>query len=607
MPLEHKETFEDIKPTIKGQTNYIPISTKPADWDANYGSYYIKNNDGVFVQNTNPVWPIVITETTQIYQLVRIDVVELFAYDELDNDEVWENNDNGNISGEYKHPYFFAKLRPLGFNIFDLALQDDMVLSMTTGHCGACNFKIGVDDNTKKNPVQIWEYNVYEGADYASKVFKYAAGDLVRYVDTTNLYYDTTPGDEDGYVSVQTSLNMARSGFLVDASSKQQMYQRAVYSSEKVVNGEVGSLKQEGKSHFEGDVLTSGRFIESQQDTSENYVWVALMKDTESYGVLMPSARPDYSDGSYSVYIRPASFGDTGSEETADKFVLINIRLPQVYLRRGERELSEALIEYMYDNNYQKFNFSIQNSRIFLAQEYDVDENLNENSVVYVLFDNKIYRQYVKHYTYRMTRDAVLPEISADTNEELSVSRTKDEQERNMNRILTANNSEHINHVISRLSEKMSKVYIGRNADTIVSGNLVSTDATTSFVDLNVASKENENDIRRNEENISTEKTQFVSFVQKINTFNSGVDERLKQFRITVERRLLPIAKDVQTNPSCQDVYKYHFEPTVSSANTEAKLWFDADGNDQTYNTTRMSCPTDQGMTDITWSEFNFS
>jgi len=606
-PLEHIEGMDDIKPTIKGQTNYIKVHEQPDDWDVNYGSYYTKNNDGQFIPNTNPVFPTLVTETTQIYKLVRIDVVEMFAYDDLDNDEIWENNDNGNVSGEYKHPYFFAKLRPLGFNLFDLALQDDMVLSMTTGHCGACNFKIGVDENTKKNPVQIWEYNVYQGADYNSKTLKYTAGELRRYVDTTNLYYDTTPGDEGGYISVDSNANMARTGFIVDASSRQQSYQRAVYPSEQVVNGEVGSLKQEGKTHFEGDVKTSGKFIESQQDTSENFVWVALMKDTDSYGVIMPSARPDYGDSNYSVYIRPASFSDTGDENTADKFVLTNIRLPQMYLRRAERELSAALIKFMYDGNYQKFNFSINNSRIFLAQNISVEDRLNENSVVYVSFDNKIYRQYVKHYTYRMTKDVVLPEISVDMNEELSVSRTRAGNERNRERVMTASRNEQINSAISRLTDKMSKIYIGRNSDAIVSGNLVSRDAATSFSDLSDISKENEAGVRQNQENISTERTQFVSFVGKVNTFNGGVDERLKQIRITVEKRLLPVAQDVRVNSSCQDVYKYHFEPVISTANTEAKLWYDADGNDQTYNTTQMSCPTDQGMSDLGWTDFDIT
>jgi len=452
-PHEHIEQFEDVKPSIKGQINTI---------------------DG---------------------QSFRIDVVEEFAYDELDDDDVWENNDNGNISGEYKHPYFFAKLRPLGFNLFDLALQDDMVLSMTTGHCGSCNFKIGVDENTKKNPVQIWEYDVYEGSDYATKVLKYDAGSLRRVVDTSNLYYDKTPGDESGYVLVDKSSNI-RAGFLVPPSeislSRSILFGRRVYSATEVRDGLVGSLKMDNKSRFAGDVVTSGRFIESQQDTSENYVWVALYKDTDTYGVLMPSARPDYGDNNYSVYIRPKSVTDAGDEDTADNFVLTNIRLPQVYLRRAEKELSKRIIAYMYDNNYQKFNFSIRFSRIFLAQNQNVDQYLNENSVLYVSFNNRTYRQYVKHYTYRMTNGEVLPEIDVDMNEELSVSRTQTEREANARTQAANTTARRMRYSIASSEDRISRRTIGRNQDTLVSGNLVSRDAVTSFSDLQTARRDNE-------------------------------------------------------------------------------------------------------------------
>ena len=128
--------------------------------------------------------------------------------------------------------------------------------------------------------------------------------------------------------------------------------------------------------------MVSGKFIESQQNTADNFVWAALFKDTDSYGTIMPSAKPDYDDGNFSVYIRPKSVSDvhtSGStldedEENADKFVIINIRMPQRYFRYAERELSKKLVEAMDKNNYQKFNFSQSHSRIFLAQRKDVDK-----------------------------------------------------------------------------------------------------------------------------------------------------------------------------------------------------------------------------------------
>ena len=450
LPHEHIETMDDVKPTIKGQTN-----TFEGD-------------------------------------VIRIDVVEEFAYDDTDNDEIWETNQDGNISGDYKHPYFFAKLRPMGFNIFDLALQDDMVLSMTTGRCGACNFKIGVDENTKKNPVQLWEYDVYEGDGVSDMTLRYHAGDLRRYVDTTDLFYDT----EDGYVPVDKGYAES-GGFLVTTKDFSRMVKSYTFSSEDVANGYVGSVNKGGNLHFEGDVVTSGRFIDSQQDTSENYVWVALMKDTDSYGTLMPSAIPNYVDPTMNLYIEPKgikyinrSNGEqsTLTEDEADKFVLTNIRLPQVYLRRAERELSRRLVKYMYDNNYQKFNFSIKFSSIFLAQNDAVDGLLNENSVLYVLFNNATYRQYVKHYTYTMRHDQALPEISVDLNEELGVSRTMTQQQayykaEDNNRMMS-----YFGALIQQTQERIGKRTLSKTDDAIVSGNIVVRDTGTSLADIGKAS-----------------------------------------------------------------------------------------------------------------------
>lgn len=454
-PHEHIENFDDVKPSITGQVNTV---------------------DG---------------------RTLRIDVVEEFAYDLTDNDEIWESNDNGNASGEYKHPYFFAKLRPLGFNLFDLALQDDMVLSMTTGHCGACNFKIGVDENTKKNPVQIWEYDVYEGSDWDSKVFKYHARDLRRIVDTTNLYYDVN-GQKQGYTPVDGG-NEVVAITVKTKNPYTRLFEKTTYPSEMVINGEVGTLKMDGRNHFEGDVMTYGKFIQRQQDTSENYVWVALMKDTDSYGTLMPAARPDYADGTFSVYIRPKAIADvhtsTSTEEddenAADKFVLTNIRMPQQYLRTAERELSRRLVAYMYDNNYQKFNFSIKFSKIFLAQNPHIDADLNENSVLYVSFNNKIYRQYVKHYTYRMTEDTALPEIEVDMNEELSVTRTMKESEVAEHERRADVIKGFISETVDFSERRINRRMVGKNEDTVFNGNLVSRNGITSFGELSNSDEHN--------------------------------------------------------------------------------------------------------------------
>lgn len=512
LPHEHIENFDDVKPTIFNQKNYIRFKIDMETFNGNKTFFYIYNQQvGNYVQCTQSS---VYDSEEDYYALVRIDVIEEFAYDETDNDEVWETNENGSVQGEYKHPYFFARLRPLGFNIFDLALQEDMVLSMTTGNCGACNFKIGVDENTNKNPVQVWEYNVYGGGTYETKGEKiYSRGDIRRYVDTSGLYYDTN-GQQSGYHLVDSGFGIIEGGSPIsEYPSSISMFNSYVYSSSDVENGHVGSMKQEGKLHFEGDVVTSGRFLEEQQDTTSDFVWVALLKDVETYGTIMPAARPYYDDNQFDVYIRPKSISDVHSgqsffdedEENADKFVFTNIRMPQVYLRRAERDLSRMLVASMYDKNYQKFNFSIKFSRIFLAKNTETDQLLNENSVLYVTFNNKTYRQYVKNYSYKMSKEAVLPEISVDMNEELNVSMTAIQRQAAVTRKNIKVLMSHVSQTAQQVEERISKKTVSKNGNSIIGGNIISRSSGTSLIELANASRENTSRIENIDVKIDTE------------------------------------------------------------------------------------------------------
>lgn len=267
---EDDVSFEDIKPSIKGITN----------------SYY-----------------------------ERIDMFSEFAWDENDNDEFDEE-------GNYLHPYFFGKLRQFdgefGFNLFDHAIEEDeMVISMTSGSCGGCNFIIGVDDESQKNIVQV---------------------------------------DENG------------------------------------------NLKRDAN----GNVLY-GSPQERQNDTSKYEVWVALKKDIETFGVIMPNATNNY---------RPNA-GDT--------FVILHIDLPNAYILAAEERLREELIKYMKENNSEKFNFSLSFSRIFFAENPTILAQLNENARIKIAYNNNAYTLYVSSYSYSMNADDALPEIRVELSEELAI------------------------------------------------------------------------------------------------------------------------------------------------------------------------------------------
>lgn len=276
-PHEHIVDFEDIKPTIKGITN------------AN-GS--------------------------------RIDSFIEFAYDENDSDETDEE-------GNYLHPYFFGKLRRFdgehGFNLFDHAIEEsEMTISMTSGACGACEFVIGVSDETQKNLVQVDDN-----------------GNLLR--------------DENGNVRC----------------------------------GREGMQTEEPQ--------------ERQNDTRSNEVWIALKKDINTFGSIMPNVMNRYYP----------SAGDT--------FVILHINLPKAYILAAEKRLEDSIIEYMANNNNEKFDFSISFSRIYFEENPDVLSTLNENSRIQIEYNSMIYELYVSSYSYAMTSDKPLPEIRVELTDTLAV------------------------------------------------------------------------------------------------------------------------------------------------------------------------------------------
>lgn len=271
-PKEYIVNFDYIKPTIKG----------------------ITNSEGL-----------------------RIDMFKEFAYDANDNDEVDEE-------GNYLHPYFFAKLRKFdgehGFNLFDHSIDEqEMVISMTSGSCGACEFAIGVDETTQKNPVQV---------------------------------------DDEG------------------------------------------NLKRDEN----GNVIVSGTPQDAQNNTKEHEVWIALKKDIDTFGVIMPNASKNYCPS------------------TNDTFVILHIDLPKAYILAAEDKLKEELIKYMSLNNSEKFNFSISFSRIFFAENPKILEQLNENARIQIEYDNTTYELYISSYSYSMSKDVPLPEIRIELSDTLTIS-----------------------------------------------------------------------------------------------------------------------------------------------------------------------------------------
>lgn len=151
-----------------------------------------------------------------------------------------------------------------------------------------------------------------------------------------------------------------------------------------------------------GNVLL-GASQDRQNDTKNYEVWIALRKEYSSFGVIMPNASYNYKP----------NVGDT--------FVILHIELPKAYILAAEKRLENSLIQYMKDNNEEKFSFSVSLSRIFLEENPTIRDRINENSMISIENYGKVYALYISSFTYNITKDAVLPEITIDVKDSLSI------------------------------------------------------------------------------------------------------------------------------------------------------------------------------------------
>lgn len=145
------------------------------------------------------------------------------------------------------------------------------------------------------------------------------------------------------------------------------------------------------------------KYQDIQQNTANREVWVCLLKETDTYGILMPNANQQ---------LRPKAH---------DTFVLLNIYLPKLYVLDAENRLSKAIIKAMHEANSEKFNFSIKFSRIFFAENPLLLSSISENSKINIRYNGQIIALYVSSYRYKVDADEVLPEVAVELSDDVMV------------------------------------------------------------------------------------------------------------------------------------------------------------------------------------------
>jgi hypothetical protein len=184
-----------------------------------------------------------------------------------------------------------------------------------------------------------------------------------------------------------------------------QVYEEDTTDANGVIH-KAGDLKRNDN----GDIIF-GAPQKCQNDTTTSEVWVAVLKDDSTFGTLMPKAPVLDNNGVVIEHGYRPTINDT--------FVILNISLPEPYIWRAEQKLEEEIIKYMSDNNDEKFKFSIKFSRIYLAENHQVLENLSENSIIKIKYNNKEYHLSVSSFSYKMSSAHPLPEVIVELSDEV--------------------------------------------------------------------------------------------------------------------------------------------------------------------------------------------
>lgn len=158
-----------------------------------------------------------------------------------------------------------------------------------------------------------------------------------------------------------------------------------------------------------------------QQDTINNEVWIALKKEEETYGILMPKA-PKFNVAGEQIEAGHRPKACDNGKNNGDTFAVLGINLPKPYILNAEKKLEGEIIRYLQENNEEKFTFNINFSRIYFAENEDILKSLNENSKIRLIYDNKPYDLYVSSFSYSMSDGDILPDIKVTLDDTLKVS-----------------------------------------------------------------------------------------------------------------------------------------------------------------------------------------
>lgn len=377
-PFEYKKGLVSIKKT---NANYKTVNRVTGVGSSNNIPFYYPNDDEKgTIERTQNLMPSIYRQTNG---------AERF-YNAL--------NDTYKIPGTndyyfFKNTYSSKKVKEIKVDFSDIKPTIENVTN-ASGQLFGEIADIAFDDNDSDELGTGEGNNIFNGTDEYVHSYFYIKLHIYNGDYGFNLFEQ---GLEGGTAVINmTTGNCAACEFEIGVTYKDNEPGRAF---NPVLVDSSGNLPA---GDFEQKVTSqTSQYIESQQNTSTNEVWIAVKKDNTTFGVVMPNATNNY---------KPS---------VGDKFVITGIKMPKSLVLAAEKRLDEALIKYMSENNDEKFSFSVSFSRVFLAENSMLAGLLNENSRIYIKYNDKEYFMYVNSFTCKADKNC-LYDISVELTDKLS-------------------------------------------------------------------------------------------------------------------------------------------------------------------------------------------
>lgn len=305
-------------------------ATNRGEWygDVEFDNVYDSRHPVEYIHTDEEIYPTI--KGMKNYEGENIDTFLDIAFDRDDNNEIYpEDYEDEKLAGKYKHPYFFVKLKKTdgtnGFNLFDHAIEGEtMKISFTTGHVAGCEFEIGVDEDTQKNPVQVDADGKLVKDDEGNIVYRGAPQDVQQ--DTLNNEVWIALKKEDSTMGVMmpdTASQLVPLGDLLPTGDKREgggdkfvilginLPEAYITAAEDRLEQElIKYLKENNRERFSFSLKLSSIYL------AENEAFAKTLNENSRVTLL-------YNDTSYTMYV--TSYSLTVKESSALPEVTISI------------------------------------------------------------------------------------------------------------------------------------------------------------------------------------------------------------------------------------------------------------------------------------------